>query len=295
MAINRNSGKRSNRLTTYEKDSDPTSERPKFRPHRAPRSSNIPSINALKTKIRTLTRVLEHNDDLPPGVRIEKERALAGYRQDLQYANQEKRKQAIIGKYHMVRFFGQWHYYISSECVWNDVLTITRTERQKATRSLRKAKKHFQATTPNTPEYAQALQDVHIAEVDLNYTLYCPLAEKYESIFPNHTSIETGQTHRDGHYSDETDMVPPSRPAMWSVVEGCMNTGMLDALREGKLTKSMSVGRKRPPEKKKKGMRDHERGPGGGVMLDSGKAATREAKLGSGIGGDESDGGFFER
>lgn len=84
-----------------------SSKRRKSASHSAPRSSNIPPINPLKSKIRDLTRVLEHGDHLPPGVRIEKERALAGYRQELEQAQEEKRKQAIIGKYHMVRFFGQ--------------------------------------------------------------------------------------------------------------------------------------------------------------------------------------------
>ena len=64
------------------------------------------SINPIKGKIRNLVRLLERPGELPPGVRIEKERALTGYRQDLEKANEEKRKQQMIKKYHMVRFFG---------------------------------------------------------------------------------------------------------------------------------------------------------------------------------------------
>ena len=71
-----------------------------------PSSNPNPSINALKSKIRALTRVLEHDDHLPPGVRIEKERALAGYKQDLEGVQEAKKKKALIGRYHMVRFFG---------------------------------------------------------------------------------------------------------------------------------------------------------------------------------------------
>lgn len=87
------------------------------RPHRANReektsnsalrTSNKPSVNSLKSKIRDLTRSLNHNGDLPAGVRIEKERALAGYKQDLENAEQEKQKQALITRYHRVRFFGK--------------------------------------------------------------------------------------------------------------------------------------------------------------------------------------------
>lgn len=70
------------------------------------RTSNKHSVNSIKSKIRDLTRSLNHNQDLPAGVRIEKERALAGYKQDLEKAEQEKQKQALITRYHRVRFFG---------------------------------------------------------------------------------------------------------------------------------------------------------------------------------------------
>lgn len=69
-------------------------------------STKTPSVNQLKSKIRDLTRVLEHSDQLPAGVRIEKERALAGYKSDVAQVHEEKRKQELIKKYHMVRFFG---------------------------------------------------------------------------------------------------------------------------------------------------------------------------------------------
>lgn len=64
------------------------------------------SVNQLKSKIRNLTRALEHSDHLPAGVRIEKERALAGYKQDVEKIHEDKRKNELIKKYHMVRFFG---------------------------------------------------------------------------------------------------------------------------------------------------------------------------------------------
>ena len=65
------------------------------------------SVNMVKSKIRDLTRLLDHAQHLPPGVRIEKERALVGYKQDLEAAKAEKYRQRMIKKYHMVRFFGQ--------------------------------------------------------------------------------------------------------------------------------------------------------------------------------------------
>ena len=83
------------------------SKRHKRVPVSTHRSSNIPPINPLKSKIRNLTRALDHGEHLPPGVRIEKERALAGYKRDLEDAQEAKRKQDFIGRYHMVRFFGK--------------------------------------------------------------------------------------------------------------------------------------------------------------------------------------------
>ena len=66
------------------------------------------SINRLKKQIRDTTRVLNHSDKLPAGVRLEKERALVGYQHDLHQAALKKRRQRMITKYHMVRFFGQY-------------------------------------------------------------------------------------------------------------------------------------------------------------------------------------------
>ena len=79
------------------------------RPNPSERASQHPhnlSLNRLKGKIRDLTRMLGRSERLPADVRVEKERALAGYRLDLSMAQEEKRKKDLIGKYHMVRFFG---------------------------------------------------------------------------------------------------------------------------------------------------------------------------------------------
>ena len=53
-----------------------------------------------------MKRTLDRSENLPADVRVEKERALAGYKLDLEKAEYEKRKQQMIKKYHMVRFFG---------------------------------------------------------------------------------------------------------------------------------------------------------------------------------------------
>lgn len=72
----------------------------------APRPST--GVNHIKHKMRDIRRTLERSENLPADVRVEKERALAGYKQDLEKSEYEKRKKRMTKKYHMVRFFGQW-------------------------------------------------------------------------------------------------------------------------------------------------------------------------------------------
>ena len=84
-------------------------KRPKKRIRRDDQDAPRPStaVNHIKHKIRDLRRTLERSGNLPADVRVEKERALAGYKLDLEKTECEKRKQQMIKKYHMVRFFGQ--------------------------------------------------------------------------------------------------------------------------------------------------------------------------------------------
>jgi hypothetical protein len=64
------------------------------------------SINAIKKRIRDVKRRLERSDNLPATIRVEDERALAAYEQELAAADEEKARQKMIKRYHMVRFFG---------------------------------------------------------------------------------------------------------------------------------------------------------------------------------------------
>jgi len=97
-------------LTQEEEDDDTMSQHvPRSRPPKRPRLDDAPSstsVNHIKGKLRDVTRTLERSKNLPADIRVEKERALAGYKLDLEKAEREKRKQQMIKKYHMVRFFG---------------------------------------------------------------------------------------------------------------------------------------------------------------------------------------------
>ena len=89
MGPRRHPTKRSHR------NSDPT----------APITKSTP-VNPIKSKIHDVTRLLQHAEHLPADVRVEKERELEGYKHDLEKIEEEKRKQHLIKRYHMVRFFG---------------------------------------------------------------------------------------------------------------------------------------------------------------------------------------------
>jgi hypothetical protein len=82
-------------------------------------------------------------------------------------------------------------------------------------------------------------QKIHEARVNLNYTIYYPLTEKYLSLYPKSHSNSSGEADEksgSGAESKEQNKTPEvSRPPMWSIIEKCMEEGTLDDLREGKL------------------------------------------------------------
>lgn len=87
----------------------PASARPKKK-QRAASAAFRPSIppnhtSVLRKRIRDLQRklALPH---LPADIRVEDERALQAHTQDLTALEQERERARMIGKYHMVRFFG---------------------------------------------------------------------------------------------------------------------------------------------------------------------------------------------
>jgi hypothetical protein len=68
------------------------------------------SVNAIKKRIRDIKRRLKRSQNLPATIRVEDERALAAYKQELAAAGEEKIRQKMIKKYHMVRFFGMSYF-----------------------------------------------------------------------------------------------------------------------------------------------------------------------------------------
>jgi hypothetical protein len=96
-------------------------------------------------------------------------------------------------------------------------------ERQKATRQLKKLRKRL-LESKSTEEVEALKAQMHVVEVDLNYTQYCPLSEVYVSLYPPKTAS-----------ADEDELEEKietaSKPPMWAEVEKCMEEGSLTRLR----------------------------------------------------------------
>ncbi|TVY15659.1 rRNA-processing protein efg1 [Lachnellula arida] len=194
----------SRQIQVYGSDPKPTTAKKPRRqePKEYKKQLHASSVNDIKKRIRNVTRRLERVEDLPANVRIEDERALAAYQQELAAAEAEKIRQKMIKKYHMVRFF----------------------ERQKASRQLKRLRKRLLATE-SIEEVETLKAQMHIAEVDLNYTQYSPLCETYISLYPQQKT--SSEDPGDGPKADDSQPKPP----MWSEVEKCMEDGTLNKLR----------------------------------------------------------------
>lgn len=254
-------------------------------------------VNDLKTRIRSLTRLLARDDNsgngtgngnpnsggranasMPPKVRIEKERELQSARRALDDAQAAERRSRVIARYHRVRFF----------------------DRQKAAKRLKRARKEVVGLEEAVNKMAKdegegedgeelrarAIRRVREAEVDVNYAIYYPLERAYSSLFPSRKDGDgEGDDVEDGGDGGEESVERRGDPEIRRLVRECMADGRLDDLRNGKLTgdtgdeaqqrqASSEVMSKLTPSRSAKG----------------GKVARED-----GLGADtESDDGFFE-
>lgn len=281
-------------------------------------------INPLKSRIRSLNRLLADDDDhnnatnddkrshngnsrrkshLGADIRIAKERELKSLLHDLAAAERAERRRVAIGKWHMVRFF----------------------DRKKAERRLRQVVKRAkdvpgcevdqegvfvvidgvtQGGAEGMKKVEEIRREVHAARVDLKYTLFCPLESPYASLWPGKGRKSTrGEQQVDGDEADVSnkDLAQGDRE-MWLLVEKCMAEGRLEQLRSGEA-----------PELKKDRQLEH-----GGAVKVAGNTKSHGSKGTSKANGrhdaskksaatpvdkdkqqqeddgDESDGGFFE-
>lgn len=178
----------------------------------AAQQSSTMSLNPLKSRLRSLTRSLAsaRSEKLPANVRVTQERELAALRSEIQRLEGQKLRKKMIEKYHMVRFF----------------------ERRKAERALKKAERKLRELRKNDAPVAEtkAVEDeIWQREVDVNYTIYSPLAWKYCSLYPPKSGSD------DLEENDKEEASSTRGDAnMWSRVEEATRAGSaaLSKLRE---------------------------------------------------------------
>ncbi|KAJ9224599.1 putative nuclear protein [Paecilomyces variotii] len=263
------------------------------------------SVNELKRRIRDVKRLLDRVD-LPPEGRITQERALIGYQRDLESEMAKRKRSEMIKKYHFVRFL----------------------ERKTATKELKKLQRRereiSESDSPTKKEDLKLLASrIHTARVNLNYTIYSPLTEKYISLYPDKKKKNKDRDSGNDANSDSDSQKGDKRsrsesqqpqeytiqtndsgekPPLWYVVEKCMADGTLDLLREGKLnigadgkesttvTELASANRSVPTQKpSKEEKQKKEKSKTEKIRADSRKTSQR-----GGESDEDSDGGFFE-
>ncbi|KIW88673.1 uncharacterized protein Z519_10719 [Cladophialophora bantiana CBS 173.52] len=251
------------------------------------------------TKIHSLRRLLASRE-LPGTVRQEKERELAALLFDQRKSQLAQDARKNLQRYHFVRFM----------------------ERKKAERVLKKLLKGRDSEEYQEPGYKSKLEKlIHVAEVDINYTKYAPLGDKYISLFVQEEKVkkkqklkldkgEVGNFDEDQqeefrHFADQLSNVVRSatgdKPPMWYEVEKLMEEGeaKLQALREGKLTTDKRLEKELASlgGKEEAGMRS-----GNGIQLEETRPSWLDddgiinpADLDNEQDEEMSDGGFFER
>jgi hypothetical protein len=237
-------------------------------PNRRPsqKAHNNRNRNNLASQIRSLEKILKHpGSRMTANVRQEKGRELAALVLERERKIAKKKAVKNLGKYHMVRFVER------QKC--ERILKGLRKQLEQNQESRRLAKKRAQAKararaktdiedsdTDMDVDGGAALPDskemdleakIEQAEIDLNYTIYAPLGEKYISLFPP-TGKEklSGMSHlsksflepkeeaevRRLHDGNVVRNATGDKPPVWFQVQKCMQKGTLKQLRDGHLT-----------------------------------------------------------
>ncbi|KAF4978401.1 hypothetical protein FZEAL_5219 [Fusarium zealandicum] len=166
-----------------------------------------------KKRTRTIERLLKRNKDLPANVQNDLERELIALKSTVSDKAFQRKRSAMISKYHMVRFF----------------------ERKKASRLAKQLRKKIDETE-SSEEIDELKRDLHVAEVDEAYTQHFPHAEAYISLYTNSkTEKEDAEDEKDDYKPlKHRGLLHTERPPMWAEVEQAMTEGphALRGLRE---------------------------------------------------------------
>jgi rRNA-processing protein Efg1 len=246
-----------------------TQERhPKSR--RRPKNQNDGETKGLSDRIHSLRRLLEKATDMPADIRQEKERELQGYVADQQRRQASRERNAVTSRYHFVRFMERKkadRLLKKLEKSFDTVMmhTTSSTAQDITTDSQNSRIDGDAEVTMDgidghqnlSPAERLALQQeeykrrLHEAKVDLNYTLYAPLDQKYISLYPSNSNGENTRGKKDnakveqgqdastkddaaGIFRNDSGQKPP----LWYEVEKAMETDTLEALRDGKILKA---------------------------------------------------------
>lgn len=195
-------------------DSDPVPphKRPNKGSHRPPHGikshPKADPVNPLKSRLRSITRLLSHKSSTMPADKLlALQREEASIRAEIASIESKEKRSRMIAKYHRVRFF----------------------ERRKAERRLKQAQRNLGRCESEAEEgggggesgqnIAAFQEEVRCCRVDLNYTLYYPLTKRYMSLF---TKSENGEER----VTRDKDM--------WSIVQDAMTQNKLEELRDGR-------------------------------------------------------------
>lgn len=176
-------------------------------------------------------------------------------------------------------------------------------DRKTANKELNRILRREKEQTLDSKQKTRLAQKIHAARVNLNYTIYYPLTEKYISLYPKSKEPPAGEATKPTVAPKEERK--EEKPPVWQVIERCMEDGTLDRLREGKLNvgadgkptmkskNKTEVKESRPAPTKEKpskssGHREKQ------IRKDYGRERDRLQDIPAEPVMDDSDGGFFE-
>lgn len=113
-----------------------------------------------------------------------------------------------------------------------NVLGFHWIDRKTATKELNRLTRREKEEDLDSKQKARLAAKIHTCRVNLNYTIYYPLTEKYISLYPNG---KPDATDPESELQKQEATSNDAKPPLWSVVEKCMEEKTLDLLREGKL------------------------------------------------------------
>lgn len=120
-----------------------------------------------------------------------------------------------------------------------NLVTDFSIDRKTASKNMNKLRRREKDQNLDDAQKSALQQKIHEAQINLNYTIYYPLTEKYLSLYPKSqekASAEAGaEAESDTEKKQEKQPNLGARPPLWAVVEKCTAENTLDLLREGKL------------------------------------------------------------